>query len=94
MLEASRPGDGGSVIALDPTLGQRVLGELSDLRTAAEEQGLRPVIVCAPQLRPAVRRMVQPILTSTAVLSYTELVGATQVRSVGTVMAEPMVVGA
>ena len=50
----------------------------TDLRTAAEERGLRPVVVCAPQLRAAVRRMVAPALPSTAVLSYTELVGATR----------------
>ena len=94
MLEAVRPGDDGAVVALDPIVGQSVLGELSDLRTAAEERGLRPVVVCAPQLRAAVRRMVAPALRSTAVLSYTELVGATQVRSVGTVTGDRLAVSA
>jgi flagellar biosynthesis protein FlhA len=92
MLEAVRPSDPGSVIALDPLVGQSVLGELSDLRTVAEDRGLRPVVVCAPQLRPAVRRMLQPVLPTTAVLSYTELVGATQVRSVGTVAGDRLAV--
>lgn len=94
MLEAVRPGDQGAVVALDPLVGQSVLGELSDLRTAAEERGLRPVVVCAPQIRAAVRRMVAPVLTSTAVLSYTELSGATQVRSVGTVTGDRLAVTA
>jgi flagellar biosynthesis protein FlhA len=94
MLEATRPGDPGSVIALDPLVGQSVLGELSDLRTAAEDRGLRPVVVCAPQLRSAVRRMLQPVLPTTAVLSYTELMGATQVRSVGTVSGDRLAVTA
>ena len=94
MLEAVRPGDHGPVVALDPLTGQSVLGELTDLRTAAEERGLRPVVVCAPQLRAAVRRMVAPALPSTAVLSYTELVGAHQVRSVGTVTGDRLAVTA
>ncbi|WP_307854231.1 flagellar biosynthesis protein FlhA [Nocardioides palaemonis] len=94
MLEAVRPGDQGAVVALDPLVGQSVLGELSDLRTAAEERGLRPVVVCAPQLRAAVRRMVAPVLTTTAVLSYTELSGATSVRSVGTVSGDRLAVTA
>lgn len=94
MLEAVRPGDHGAIVALDPLVAQSVLGELSDLRTAAEERGLRPVVVCAPQLRAAVRRMVAPVLTSTPVLSYTELVGAQQVRSVGTVTGDRLAVTA
>ena len=94
MLEAVRPGDQGVVVALDPFVAQSVLGELASLRTSAEEQGLQPVVVCAPQLRAAVRRMVAPALQTTAVLSYTELVGATQVRSVGTVTGDRMAVTA
>jgi flagellar biosynthesis protein FlhA len=94
MLEAARPGEHGSVIALDPLTGQRVLAEVSDLRTAAEDRGLRPVVVCAPQLRSAVRRMLLPALPTTAVLSYTELMGATQVRSVGTVSGDQLAVTA
>jgi flagellar biosynthesis protein FlhA len=85
MLEAVRPGDQGAVIALDAATGQSVLTELHQLRTEAEDQNLRPVLVCAPQLRAAVRRMVRPALENLAVLSYTELVGATHVRSVGVV---------
>lgn len=94
MLEAVRPGDPGPVIVLDPMTGQSLLGELSDLRTAAEDRGLRPVVVCAPQLRSAVRRMLEPVLPTTAVLSYTELTGATQVRSVGTVTGQRLAVTA
>ncbi|MFC6288119.1 flagellar biosynthesis protein FlhA [Nocardioides sp. GCM10027113] len=94
MLEALRPGDQGAVIALDATTGQSVLTELQQLRTQAENDNLRPVLVCAPQLRAAVHRMVRPALESTAVLSYTELVGAQQVRSVGVISGNRMAVTA
>ena len=94
MLEAMRVGDQGGVIALDPTTGQSILTELGDLTTNAENRDVRPVLVCAPQLRAAVRRMVQPALPNLPVLSYTELVGAVQVRSVGIVSGNRLAVTA
>ena len=94
MLEAMRVGDQGSVIALDPVTGQSVLTELSDLTTSAENRDVRPVLVCAPQLRAAVRRMLQPALPTLSVLSYTELGGAAKVRSVGIVSGDRLAVSA
>ena len=46
------------------------------------------MLVCAPQLRAAVHRLVHPIVPRLAVLSYQELVGAEQIRSEGTVGTE------
>jgi flagellar biosynthesis protein FlhA len=59
--------------------------EVARLMTEAENQNVTPVVVCAPQLRAAVRRMVQPSLGRMPVLSYRELSGTAQVRSVGVV---------
>ncbi len=85
MLEALRPTDEGSVVAFDMETGQVVLTELARLMTEAENRNVTPVVVCAPQLRAAVRRMVQPSLGRMPVLSYRELAGSAQVRSVGVV---------
>ncbi len=85
MLEALRPTDEGSVVAFDMETGQVVLMEVARLMTEAENQNVTPVVVCAPQLRAAVRRMVQPSLGRMPVLSYRELSGTAQVRSVGVV---------
>jgi flagellar biosynthesis protein FlhA len=85
MLEALRPTDEGSVVAFDMETGQVVLTELARFMLEAENQNVAPVVVCAPQLRPAVRRMVQPSLGRMPVLSYRELSGTAQVRSVGVV---------
>ncbi|RNL80257.1 flagellar biosynthesis protein FlhA [Nocardioides marmorisolisilvae] len=87
MLEDLRPTEAGAVIAMDPDLGQSVLLQLSSMLTEAENQNLRPVLVCSPPLRPAVRRLVRPSLHQLPVLSYSELIGADQVRSVGVVSA-------
>jgi flagellar biosynthesis protein FlhA len=85
MLEALRPTDEGSVVAFDMETGQVVLTELARHMAEAENRNLTPVVVCAPQLRAAVRRMVQPSLGRMPVLSYRELSGTAQVRSVGVV---------
>jgi flagellar biosynthesis protein FlhA len=65
--------------------GQVVLTELARLMAEAENRNVTPVVVCAPQLRAAVRRMVQPSLGRMPVVSYRELSGGTQVRSIGVV---------
>lgn len=69
------------------------LGTVSRFMAEAENTDVTPVLVCAPQLRAAVRRMVQPSLGRLPVLSYRELTGSAQVRSVGVVtgrMAAPI----
>ncbi|QBR92388.1 flagellar biosynthesis protein FlhA [Nocardioides euryhalodurans] len=94
MLESLRHGEQGGMLALDAAVGQSLLVELSELTTDAENRDVRPVLVCAPQLRSAVRRLVAPGLPTLSVLSYTEMVGARQVRSVGVVSGDRLAVTA
>jgi flagellar biosynthesis protein FlhA len=94
MLEDLRPTEQGLVIALDPELGQSVLHQISGLLTEAENANHRPVLVCSPQIRSAVRRLLRPSLHQLPVLSYQELVGAATVRSVGVVSPDRMAVTA
>ncbi|WP_300682382.1 flagellar biosynthesis protein FlhA [Nocardioides sp.] len=90
MFEALRTTEMGTVVALDPDLAQRILIALNNFSTAAENTGVRPILVCAPQLRFAVRRLIEPALESLPVLSYAEITGATSVQSVGVVTGEPV----
>ncbi|MDF1605982.1 flagellar biosynthesis protein FlhA [Nocardioides sp. YIM 152315] len=87
ILESLRPGDHGQTIALDPETSQGLIASLNHLSQEIENRNLRPVLVCAPQLRPALRRLVGPIIPRLAVLSYQELTGADQIRSEGVVTA-------
>ncbi|GAA4111923.1 flagellar biosynthesis protein FlhA [Nocardioides fonticola] len=88
MLESMRPGEQGSVIVLDPVSLQAVVGGLAQLLVEAENRNIRPVLVCAPQLRAAVRRLVRPAIERLHVLSYAELTGTAQVRSAGVVTGD------
>ncbi len=87
MLEGLRPTEQGAVIVLDPEVAQAVLLGLVQAAQAAENNGVRPVLVCAPQIRSAVRRLVAPAVDRLPVLAYSELGAAREVRSVGVVGA-------
>ncbi|MDN4173542.1 flagellar biosynthesis protein FlhA [Nocardioides sp. SOB77] len=91
MLESMRMGEEGQVLLLDPVLAQSVLTRLGQLLIEAENADLRPVLVCAPQVRAALQRLVRQQVDRLPVLSYTELAGAEQVRSVGVVTGEAMI---
>ncbi|WKN47597.1 flagellar biosynthesis protein FlhA [Nocardioides sp. Arc9.136] len=91
MLESMRLGEEGNVLLLDPVLAQSVVTRLGQLLIEAENADIRPVLVCAPQIRPALRRLVHQQVDRLPVLSYQELVGSAQVRSVGVVSGEAMI---
>jgi flagellar biosynthesis protein FlhA len=88
MLEALRATDAGAVLALDPDTAQNILARTARLMQEADNGSVRAVLVCAPQLRAAVRRLTAPALPRLAVLSYTEIAGAASVRSVGVVSGD------
>ena len=87
MLEGLRPTEHGTVIVLGPDTAQNVLLGLAQAAQSAENSGVRPVLVCAPQIRAAVRRLVAPAVERLPVLSYSELGAAREVRSVAVVGA-------
>ncbi|GAW51232.1 MULTISPECIES: flagellar biosynthesis protein FlhA [unclassified Nocardioides] len=95
ILESLRPSEFGHSIALDPETSQALMSNLAHVVTSVENRNIRPVLVCAPQVRAAVHRLVHPIVPRLAVLSYQELTGAEQIRSEGVIGAEQrMAVGA
>jgi flagellar biosynthesis protein FlhA len=87
MLEGLRQTEQGAVIVLDAQTAQNVLLGLAQTVNSAENSDARPVLVCAPQLRAAVRRLVAPAVDRLPVFAYSELGAARQVRSVGVVGA-------
>ncbi|GAB2980004.1 flagellar biosynthesis protein FlhA [Frigoribacterium salinisoli] len=88
MLEGLRPSDQGTQILLDGHRVEQVLGSLRDAVATVEAQGLAAVLVCAPALRPAIRRLVSAQQGGLPVLSYQEasVVGST-IETVGVVRA-------
>jgi flagellar biosynthesis protein FlhA len=75
MLESLRPGEHGAFLALDADRAEAVVGHVAHLAEAAEQMGIAPVLVCSPQLRPALHRLIRAGGRRVPVLSYTEIAG-------------------
>ena len=86
MLESLRMGDDGPQIVFDPQRMEAVIESVRAAVTAAAAgDGGEPVLVCAPTLRSAVRRLVAAQTDGLPVLSYTEAGGAFTIETVGVV---------
>ena len=86
MLEALRPGDAGSQIMFDARRLEAVLDSVKKIAADLQIRGVSAVLVCAPALRPAVRRLIGPASGLDAVLSYQEATaGGAQIETVGVV---------
>ncbi len=86
MLEGMRPSDQGSQILLDPLRIDAILGSLQSAIATVEASGRTAVLVCAPALRPAIRRLVSAQAGGLPVLSYEEVTSArVAIETVGVV---------
>ncbi|HTN54905.1 MAG TPA: flagellar biosynthesis protein FlhA [Microbacterium sp.] len=88
MLESLRMGEDGAQIVFEPNRMEAVVESVRQAVTAASAgDGGEPVLVCAPTLRAAVRRMVSAQTDGLPVLSYTEAggAGAFRIETVGVV---------
>jgi flagellar biosynthesis protein FlhA len=86
LLEARRPSEEGTQLVVDPDRVERLLTSLRDRVQEIEASGREAIVVCAPGLRPALRRTVALALPTMPVLSYSEVTCApVQVETVGVV---------
>jgi flagellar biosynthesis protein FlhA len=73
LLEALRSTEAGPLLLLDANRSEAVLADAARATEAAERAGSIPVLVCSPQLRAPVRRLLATALPRLAVLSYHEV---------------------
>jgi len=90
MLEGMRASDDGAQIVLEPDRIEHVITSVRQAVAAAGEDG-EAVLVCAPALRGAVRRLVAAQADGLPVLSYTEAGAAgLPIQTVGVVRDRPV----
>ncbi len=88
MLESMRPSDQGTQIMFDQNRIEGLLLSLKETVDYVTASGREAVLVCAPALRPAIRRLVAPQPGGIAVLSYQEVTSAAvNIETVGVVRA-------
>ena len=85
LLESIRPSDGGQVLALDAGGIDALVSGCSGLLEEAERAGLSPVLVCSPQVRAALARLMRQVLPRLPVISYAEVSRTAQIESLGVV---------
>ncbi|MFF2050961.1 flagellar biosynthesis protein FlhA [Leifsonia sp. NPDC058194] len=86
MLEGLRPSEAGTQIVLDPVRLEAVMGSIKQTAGQLDDLGVSAVLVCAPALRPAIRRLVAGQLSGLAVLSYQEVTAVqANIETVGVV---------
>jgi flagellar biosynthesis protein FlhA len=76
LLECLRPGDQGIFLAVDSERAELVISGVATLTDDAERQGVTPALVCSPQLRQPLRRLLLAGGRRVAVLSYPEIAGS------------------
>ncbi|MCG3198848.1 MAG: Flagellar biosynthesis protein FlhA [bacterium] len=82
---AARQTAQGSYAALDPTLSKRIVDAVQRQADEAASLGMHPVILTSPQIRLVLSRLVRRYIAGIHVLSYNEVTGDTNLRSIGTV---------
>ena len=85
ILEAIRPGSAGTFLALDPSVSEQLAMEIARMAEQAEQRGDSAVVVCSPQARPGLRRLVSQVIPRLPVLSYAEIGPQLVVETVGVV---------
>ncbi len=92
MLEGMRPSEQGTQIIMPASRIEALVSAVKQASDAAEAAGRVPVLVCAPALRPAVRRLVSAPAGGLVVLSYQEATAANSpIETVGVVrVQEPL----
>ncbi len=77
--------DMGSFLTLDPNVGQEILQAISQQVNSLQERGLQPILLVAPQIRPALRKLTERSFPSLVILSWNEIAPKVNVNSVGMV---------
>ena len=75
----------GSFLTLDPNVGQEILQAISTQANALQERGLQPILLVAPQIRPALHKLTERSFPNLVVLSWNEIAPKINVNSVGMV---------
>jgi flagellar biosynthesis protein FlhA len=75
----------GGAITLPPTSQQQIVKNIAGKVTELIQSGRNAVILCSPQIRSVVRRMIEATLPQVAVLAYNEVSGDVAVEAVAMV---------
>ena len=83
LADAMQSTPGGIKVLLQPEISGQVFERLAEGIDSMVSNGQQPVVLTAPSVRPAFRRLTETSFPSLAVLSYNEIIPGVEVYSVG-----------
>jgi flagellar biosynthesis protein FlhA len=89
LADAVRPGEGGTVLAIDPDVVDALIREVGAIARQSEEHNRDAVLICASRLRPSLRRLLAPALPRLGVLSVNELGPQVKIERIGVISVSP-----
>jgi flagellar biosynthesis protein FlhA len=75
----------GSFLTLPPQMARQITENIATAVARLMQQGFHGVVLCSPQVRAHVRKLIESALPAVAVLSYNEIVRGMNVESAGVV---------
>ena len=78
----------GSLLTLPPAVAGQILTACTQQLQKLIELGNHPVVLCSPQIRLSLRRLLAASIPNMVVLAYNEIVKGTQIESVGMVIVD------
>jgi flagellar biosynthesis protein FlhA len=85
IADGLRASEQGVVLALDPTLAQRLVSAIAAQVSRVEQRGDVPVLLASGPLRLPLRRLLRQSIPQLPVISYAETSGVGQIETVGQV---------
>jgi flagellar biosynthesis protein FlhA len=73
MLDSLKDADTGAYITLDPITSRRIIAAVTEESKRMVNEGLQPIVVCSPRIRPYFKQLVQGSLPGLVVLSFAEI---------------------
>ena len=77
-----------SFIAADPTLVQAIVGNLQKYAKTFTSKGLQPIILCSPNARIYLRKILEKFFPNIVVLSHNEITHDVNIKSLGMLVAK------
>jgi len=77
----------GTCLALDPSIGHAILQAVGKEVRTLEDRGLQLILLVAPQVRAALRRLTERTFPSQVVLSWNEIAPRIHVQPVAMISA-------
>ncbi|MCP4692314.1 MAG: FHIPEP family type III secretion protein, partial [Desulfobacterales bacterium] len=77
--------DAGAFLAMEPTIAQKIMNLLAKKLELFAARDSQPVVLCSPQIRAQLKKLIDRFIPELVVLSYNDLMNTAQIQSIGVV---------